>query len=303
MKQLDLSTNTWISAESAGNKAQLLAPTSGDIASRPTINVSIAGNTPPWVMYIDLKTTVDNTIICGRGGVKGTRVNGSQKIDICAYGFSIDILQSLQEHLNFNYKITVSRDGMYGIYDKETNTSSGIVREIIEKKADIALDLAETKARSHVLWFSKSYVISGIGLMYIKSDSFSNSGIFKPFDSHLWIVFLGSIVCIIVFIWGLERLSPYGRNRINQRAVCDDDRTFNIIDSANYVWGIYFTGEIIVEKPRSIGSRVIIIIISIASITIVASYSGNLITYLLVVDEASPINDLLDDRVSNRVYV
>ena len=302
MKRLDLSTNTWVTTESAENKSQFLTSTSHDIASKPTVTVSIAGNTPPWIMYIDLTMNFDDTIVCGREGMKGTRVNGSQTIEICAYGFAIDIFRSLQEQLNFNYRIIVSRDGIYGIYDKETNTSSGIVREIMENNADIALDLAETKARSHVLWFSKSYVISGIGLLYVKSDSFSNSGIFKPFDLSLWIAFLGSVVCVSMFIWVLERLSPSGRHRSNQKAVCDGG-TFNIIDSANYVWGIYFNGEIIVEKPRSFGSRVIIIVISIVSIIIIASYSGNLITYLLVVDEASPINDLLDDRVSNRVFI
>ena len=302
VKQLNLHTNTWITAESPDNKkAQVLTTNAIDVASRPTITVSIASNTPPWVMYIDLKKTVDDTIVCGREGMKGTRYNGSQRIEICVYGFSIDIFRSLQKQLNFNYRIIVSRDGTYGIYDKETNTSSGIVREIIEKKADIALDLTETKARSHVLWFSKSYVISGMGLLYIKAGSFSNSGIFKPFDSNLWYGFLGSVAFVILFIWILEIVSPYGRCRINQRAVCDDDRTFNIVDSANYVWGTYFTGEIIVEKPRSFGSRVTIIVISIVAVVIIASYSGNLITYLLVVDEASPIKGLLDERVRNGI--
>ena len=300
IKELNLPTNTWITAESPDNKkTQVLATDANDVVSRPTITLSIAGNTPPWIMYIDLKNTVDDTIICGREGMKGTRVNGTQKIEICAYGFAIDIFRSLQERLNFNYRIIVSRDGMYGIYDKETNTSSGIVREIIEKNADIAMDLTETKARSHVLWFSNSYVISGIGLLYVKSNSFSNSGIFKPFDSNLWYGFIGSVILVILFIWVLEIASPYGRCRVNQKAVCDDDRTFNIVDSANYVWGTYFTGEIIVEKPRSFGSRVTIIVISIVAVVILASYSGNLITYLLVVDEASPINGLLDERVSN----
>ena len=235
--------------------------------------------------------------------MKGVRYNGSKAIEICAYGFAIDIFHLLRKKLNFDYKIIVSRDGNYGSFDKETNTSSGMVREVVEKNADIALDLIENSPRSHVLWFSKSYAISCIGLMYVKGGLFNSSGIFRPFHLNLWIGFLSSVVCVIIFIWVLERSSPYGCHKTNQRVTCDDDRTFNIVDSANYVWGTYFTGEIIVEKPKSFGSRVTIIVISIVAVVIIASYSGNLITYLLVVDEMPPINGLQDERVGDDFLV
>ena len=298
---LDLSTNTWIAAYNPdGEKTSLTTSTNSKLA-RPTITASVAGAVPPWVLHVDLERTVSSTEICGREGMKGLRYNGSQKMEICVYGFAIDIFQILRDKLNVDYRLIVSRDEQYGSYSKETNSSSGIVREILEGNADIALDLTENKPRSQVLWFSKAYIISPISLMHVKTDSFTNSGIFKPFDSYLWYGFIGSVVFSILFIWILEIVSPYGRCRINQRAVCDDDRTFNIVDSANYVWGTYFTGEIIVEKPRSFGSRVTIIVISIVAVVIIASYSGNLITYLLVVNETSPINGLLDDKVSNRI--
>ena len=270
--------------------------------ARPTITASVAGAVPPWVMYIDFERTVYDRVICGREGMEGIRYNGSQKVEICVFGFAIDIFQILREKLNVDYRIIVSRDEQYGTYSKETNTSSGIVREILESNADIALDLTENKPRSQVLWFSNAYIISPITLMYVKTGSFTNSGIFKPFDSNFWISFIGSVMFVIVFIWALERFSPYGRYRVNQRTFCDDDRIFNIIDSANYVWGTYFTGEIIVEKPRSYGSRATIIVISIVATVIIASYSGNLITYLLVVNETSPVNGLLDDKVGSIIF-
>ena len=291
-----MSTNTWKTAGKSDQQAQTLPTSANDIASKPIITASIAGNTPPWAMYVDLEKTLSDKGVCGRNGMKGIRLNGSKAIEICAHGFAIDIFQLLRKKLNFDYRIIVSRDGNYGSYDKETNTSSGMVREIVEKKSDIALDLIVNTPRSHVLWFSKSYAISCIGLMYVKGG-FNSSGIFRPFDLNLWIGFLGSVVCVIIFIWVLERSSPYGCHKTNQRIICDDARTFNIVDSANYVWGTYFTGEIIVEKPRSFGSRVTIIVVSIVAVVIIASYSGNLITYLLVVDEMPPINGLRDERV------
>ena len=300
VKKLDTNTNTWIAAHDPDSEKKSLTPIDGKQA-RPTITASIAGSVPPWVMYIDFERTVDDTVICGREGMRGIRFNGSQKVEICVYGFAIDVFQILQKKLNFDPRIIVSSDKQYGSYYKETNTSSGIVREIIERNSDIALDLMENKPRSQVLWFSRLYVISGIRVMYVKTGSFRNTWIFQPFDSNLWIAFLGSVICISVFIWILEKFSPYGRYKTNQGSLYDTGRTFSIFDSANYVWGTYFTGEIIMEKPRSFGSRVTISIISMIATVIIASYSGNLITYLLVVDERPPISNLIDDKASNKV--
>ena len=288
----------WIVVNTGGKSTRPFSTHNYNVPPRPTITAVIADPTPPWVMHIDADKTARDSIICGREGMMGVRINGSKKVDICAYGFSIDIFRLLQKKLNFNYKIIVSRDGLYGSYDQKTNTSSGVVREIIENNADIVLDTSENKPRSIALWFSKPHTITSFAIMYVKKGSFYNAGIFKPFDTNLWLGILGSIVLLVIFIWALEMLSPYGRYQTNQRLVVDDEQDFNIFDSATYVWGTYFTGEIIVKKSNSFGSRATITIVSIVAIIIIAAYSGNLITYLLVVDETSPANDLLDERVS-----
>ena len=297
-----MATNKWITIQSTDKGAYVLQKQSDSISAIPTITAAIAAPTPPWVMYVDLNKTLSHTVICGREGLKGVRFNGNEQIDICVYGFAIDIFRLLQQKLNFNAKIIVSRDGTYGSYDRDTNTSSGIVRDLLEQSADIGLDLIENSIRSQVLWFSKPYTVSSLTMMYVKSGAFRNAGIFKPFVTKLWFVILGSIVCVIAFVWILERFSPYGRYHTNQRSVDDDERTFNIFDSANYVWGTYFTGEIIVEKSSSFGSRATITVISIVAIIIIAAYSGNLIAFLIVVDETSPINGLFDNKVSIKMH-
>ena len=297
VKKFDIDTNSWENVPIPGKVA---AANSKDnyYPSRRTITAAIANSTPPWIFTEDLQQPTNEAATCGRQGMIATKSFGLQKSDICAYGFAIDIFRSLQEKFKFNYKIIVSRDGLYGTYYKETNTSSGIVREIIEGVADIGLELTEIKSRSSSLWFSKPHMISHIGFSYLKPGLFRDTNIFKPFGTNLWIGFLISILCIIVFVWAFERFSPYGHYQINQRSIVDCGHTFNSFDSINYVWGTFFTGEIIFQKPCSFGSRATTVFVSIAAIIIISAYSANLLTYLLVEDETAPINGLGDERVS-----
>ena len=297
IRKFDFMTNKWIAiADDASDINSHLIPTLPHVT---TLTASIAHPIRPWVMFIDLDKTIHHIKICGREGMKGVRFNGSHYIDICVYGFSIDIFRLLQKMLNINYKLLVSRDGLYGSYDLATRKSNGIIREIVEENADIGLDLEENIPRSHVLSFSKPYVISNAALLYVRGDSVRSTGIFAPFHVNLWLGILGSIICVITFVWVLERYTPYGHYKYNQRSIVDnDDHSFNIIESITYVWGTYFTGEIIVMKPRSFASRATTTVVSICAIMIISAYSANLISYLIVVDETPPINGLVDERVS-----
>ena len=301
VKKFDMGTNSWKTIQTPSEETTAYSNRNG-LPSRPTITAAIANSYPPWIFTKNLEQPMNNAVSCGRAGMIATRSTGLHKAWVCAYGFAIDIFRSLQDKLNFNYKLIVSRDGLYGTYDKETNTSNGIVREVIESFADIGLELTEIKSRSSSLWFSKPHMISHIGFSYLKPGSFHDTNIFKPFGTNLWIGFLVSILCVIVFIWAFERFSPYGQYQTNQRSIVDCGHIFNSFDSINYVWGTYFTGEIIFQKPRSFGSRATIVFVSVAAIIIISAYSANLLKYLLVEDETAPINGLLDERVSVKSY-
>ena len=67
----------------------------------------------------------------------------------------------------------------------ETGESDTIVRELLETKADVAMDLFENKGRSQVLWFSNSHLIAPIAFACIQRDSFDESSIFGPFIDNL----------------------------------------------------------------------------------------------------------------------
>ena len=264
---------------------------------QPVVRVAIAHTSAPWVIVEEVSKTHSDREACGLTGMLGEKyVNGTGNVKICAYGYSIELLNLLKTRLLFEAVISTSRDGKFGSYDLETGESDGIVREVLENKADIGIDLTENKGRSRALWFSNPHLISPIALAYIERNSFDESSIFGPFSKNLYIGIIGMIVGLVVIVFVIERVSPYSGFQIRKRSLVDKE-DFGAFDSTTYIWGTLFTGEIIEKKPKSSGSRTILLAFSCVSVVILSAYSGNLITYLVVLDERPPVSGLLDSKV------
>lgn len=48
-------------------------------------------------------------------------------------GFCIDLLKRISSQIGFQYSIRLVPDHMYGVYDPETKSWNGIVRELMER--------------------------------------------------------------------------------------------------------------------------------------------------------------------------
>ena len=298
MKELNTETKLWFTVNaSLMHPEQHSHPTSEDKDLKPVIRVAIAHTTAPWVILEEASKINTDREACSRAGMLGEKyVNGTGISKICAYGYAIDLLNLLKTKLLFVAVISTSRDGKYGSYDLETGESDGIVREVLENKADIGIDLAENKGRSKALWFSSPHLIGPIAFGYIQNSNFDESSIFGPFSKNLYIGIIGMIVGLVVVVFVTERVSPYGGNEIRKRSLVDME-DFGTLDSTTYVWGTLFTGEIIEKKPKSSGTRTMVLIFSCVSVVIISAYSGNLIAYLVVLDETPPVSGLLDPKV------
>ena len=264
----------------------------------PVIRVSIANPTPPWIYFQETSKILNYGITCGRSGKVGYKTgnDSEEPVEICAFGFAIDILNALERKLRFTSKIYVARDGLYGSYSEVSGKATGMIREILENKADIGIDLIENKGRNKAIEFSRPYHIDSIAMAYIKRESYAEAGVFGPFSTVLWLVTIGTIAVLAIFIWAFDRVSPYSQYQMNRRKA-ETGATTSFVECAIYVWGTIFTGEIIENKPKSFSSHVTTIFIAIMSILVISAYSGNLITYLVVLDETPLITGLYDEKV------
>ncbi|XP_067207077.1 glutamate receptor ionotropic, kainate 2-like [Linepithema humile] len=90
-------------------------------------------------------------------------------------GFCIDLLKEIARMVGFTYRIELVPDGKYGVYDYETGEWNGIVRQLMDKKADLAVgSMTINYARESVIDFTKPFMNLGISILFKVSE-----------DSHL----------------------------------------------------------------------------------------------------------------------
>nr|AZQ24985.1 ionotropic receptor [Aphidius gifuensis] len=82
-------------------------------------------------------------------------------------GFCIDLLREIAQMVGFTYRIELVPDGKYGVYNYETKEWNGIVRELMEKKADLAVgSMTINYARESVIDFTKPFMNLGISILF-----------------------------------------------------------------------------------------------------------------------------------------
>lgn len=58
-----------------------------------------------------------------------TKLSGNSRYE----GFAVELIQRLAERLGFNYTFVMHKNDVYGAFDTLTNTSTGMIREIMEE--------------------------------------------------------------------------------------------------------------------------------------------------------------------------
>ncbi|XP_069968715.1 glutamate receptor ionotropic, kainate 2 isoform X3 [Bactrocera oleae] len=82
-------------------------------------------------------------------------------------GFCIDLLKAIATQVGFQYKIELVPDNMYGVFNPDTKVWNGIVRELMEKRADLAVaSMTINYVRESVIDFTKPFMNLGIGILF-----------------------------------------------------------------------------------------------------------------------------------------
>uniref|UniRef100_A0A673GN97 Uncharacterized protein n=1 Tax=Sinocyclocheilus rhinocerous TaxID=307959 RepID=A0A673GN97_9TELE len=108
-------------------------------------------------------------------------------------GFCVDLLRELSGILGFRYEMRLVEDGKYGAFEESTGQWNGMVRELMDHKADLAVaPLTITYVREKVIDFSKPFMTLGISILYRKPNG-TNPGVFSflnPLSPDIWMYIL-----------------------------------------------------------------------------------------------------------------
>ena len=142
----------------------------------------------------------------------------------CWTGWNPDIMKRLAEDLNFTYEFVQPEDGKYGSFHKDTNSWTGIIKDIIEHRVDFSGALAINSERSHAIGYTTPILEDQAAMVvYLKSKSTTNMFFFlEPFELSVW-AWLAAIAAgmsiLMAFLGKLSSLGRYGK-KIHAMQTC-----------------------------------------------------------------------------------
>ncbi|CAF4958003.1 unnamed protein product [Pieris macdunnoughi] len=211
-------------------------------------------------------------------------------------GYCIDMIDEISQMLKFDYEISVSPDGKYGYIDKHGNWN-GIIKELIEKRADIGLAAMYVMAeREEVVDFTVPYYdLVGITiLMKVPRKSTSLFKFLTVLEDDVWFSILTAYFFISFLMWVFEKWSPYSY-RNNREVYKDDDEKpeFTLMECLRFcMTSLTPQGGGVI--PKNLSGRLLAATWWLFGFTIVSSYSANLAVFLSVSRMDTPIESLDD---------
>nr|KAF7419983.1 hypothetical protein H0235_010280 [Vespula pensylvanica] len=213
-------------------------------------------------------------------------------------GFCIDLLKEIAHMVGFTYRIELVPDGKYGVYDYETGEWNGIVRQLMDKKADLAVgSMTINYARESVIDFTKPFMNLGISILF-KVPTSHPARLFSfmnPLAIEIWLYVLAAYVLVSVTMFVVARFSPYEWNHPYPCHV-GPEIIENQFSLSNSFW---FTIGTLMQQgsdlnPKATSTRIVGGIWWFFTLIIISSYTANLAAFLTVERMITPIENAED---------
>lgn len=173
-------------------------------------------------------------------------------------GYIIDLIKELANLLRFKYRIHLVGDGKYGSFNETTGRWEGMIGELIDDKADIAIvDFTITSSREKVVDFTYPFMSTGISILYEKPTTKETSlwSFLDPFSIIVWVYLVGSFVGVSIILFLSGRFSPY---EWDNPYPCRQNNQIleNIFSLANSFW---CTGGSLMQQGSDIAPKYVLI--------------------------------------------
>ncbi|CAG7727938.1 unnamed protein product, partial [Allacma fusca] len=213
-------------------------------------------------------------------------------------GYAVELVQNLANMYGFDFEIIPVRDGKYGSQDSKTGEWNGMVREVMDGDADIAVaDLTVNKQRAAALDLSMPFMSLGISILFVapKAKPPSLLSFIAPMENQVWLFVCIAIAGTTLTMFLCARLTPY--EWIVPHPCIDDpdelENEFTLRDSFFFVLGTYLCQGAAIA-PKTASTRMVAGFWWLFTLIMVSSYTANLATFLIVQDLDESIK-MLDD--------
>ncbi|XP_054262765.1 ionotropic receptor 25a [Macrosteles quadrilineatus] len=209
-------------------------------------------------------------------------------------GYCIDLIDEISKMINFEYEIYVAPDNSFGFMD-DNGQWNGMIKELIEKRADIALgSLAVMAERENVVDFTIPYYdLVGISIL-MKKPKIPTS-LFKflsVLEKDVWLCILAAYFLTSLLMWVFDRWSPYSYQNNREKYKDDEEkREFNLKECLWFCM-TSLTPQGGGEAPKNLSGRLVAATWWLFGFIIIASYTANLAAFLTVSRLDTPIESL-----------
>lgn len=233
---------------------------------------------------------------------KGRGISGDNKTEDFE-GLCIDILEEMRKELHFNYSISLAPDGKYGVRDKRSKQWNGVVRELVDGKADMSIaPMTISSDRQEVIDFTQPYMTFGLAfIIRVKDVSANYFRFLLPFDKSLWIALCVLIMVMSLLVWVCSVVSPWGyygrcvqveaEEKIDPKYL-KEANTLSLSNSIWSSWKAYVRQG--ADHPNCWSGRVTVSVLWFAVMIINATYTANLAAHLTVSRMQTPIQTIFD---------
>ncbi|RLU16068.1 ObirIr14 [Ooceraea biroi] len=200
------------------------------------------------------------------------------------------VLDELTYSLNFTLDIVSEVNGN-GLWNRQNNTWSGVMAEIVSGRADFAIaDMSMTSLRIRYVDFTLPLIISRNSLFIKEPDMCGVKwfGYLQAFRFHTW--------------FGISMIVVITPLLLSFMKICCESRNIADLLSENFlhVWGI-FCQQALIDFPRPSSLRIAYFTIFLTAILISAYYSAALVCFLTACTHVLPFRTI-DEFVEDGSY-
>ncbi|XP_037079302.1 LOW QUALITY PROTEIN: glutamate receptor ionotropic, kainate 2-like [Pollicipes pollicipes] len=210
-------------------------------------------------------------------------------------GFCIDLVNEIARLREFYVQFV--EGGSYGGIDPITGEASGMVKELMDQKADMAVtDLTITYEREQVLDFTMPWMNLGIGILYSKPKKEPPQlfSFLAPLSLEVWLYMAATYLGVSVLLFILARFSPYEWDPASVPE--EPDVLENQFSLPNSLW--FTIGSLMQQgsdiAPKALSTRMIAGLWWFFTLIMISSYTANLAAFLTVERMVSPIESAED---------
>ncbi|KAL5259719.1 hypothetical protein ACHWQZ_G009980 [Mnemiopsis leidyi] len=246
----------------------------------------------------------------------------------CYSGYCVSLVHELADMLDFTYEFVRPTDGTWGGLEKDGETWTGIFKDLLDRKIDIAtVHMSINSIREEFIDFSVPFMQAGLTVV-VKGEEETSDGYFflSPFSSDVLYAIGAAVLGVIIIVWVYNRISPNGLYWSKQFALMSckcsmcrrrrregrqfqrhktcaikqleaQEQVFAQLNMANSSWIVFaslLNQDPVISWPTSISGRIVLLFWWLVVMVVLAMYTANLAAFLTITKMTTGITKIED---------